>query len=71
MYVTSFFSYAAAFMSHIYDRTLENVRNEISALQRKHLHSRFWDFFKDPGRIDGMRKQVAEAISLFKVGVVV
>ena len=52
-------------------RTLESVRDEIAALQRKHLRARVWSFFKDPGLIDGMRKQVEEAVLLFQVGFVV
>jgi hypothetical protein len=46
----------------------KKTRDEIVALQKKQLQARFWDFFKDPEKIGGMRKEIEAAVSLFQVG---
>jgi hypothetical protein len=48
-------------------RALEKTRAHIITLQAKQRHVRLWTFFKDPGEILGMRKDIEDAIALFQV----
>lgn len=47
--------------------TLAKVQTEVIAIQAKHSYERLWNFFKDPEKINDMKKDLDLAVGLFQV----